>query len=204
MAKDNILDITNKIYGNLKGWKFARDSITEYFDNNKQNINEKAVLIKVLLVDALYKTNLKKPVSVAKHICFLKELDKKIKEGDLSAVEEVRKWNIDILSFASKFCHFHNKEAYPIYDKYVCKALKDITKYKDKRDYDDFNKNVHRVKVKLNATNLEEIDTFLWLYGQKLRLKEINEKSKKRDVNLEISDFYDKNKPLFDSLKISV
>lgn len=206
MISKNSIDTANRIYENLEVWKLARHTITKYFDNNKHNSDKQIVLIKVVLINSLYKTQLSEPISVAEHIFRIKDLDNRLK-GDLSIVENIAKCKnrrgkiINILSFASKFCHFHYKEIFPIYDKYVCMALKNITGYKDKRDYETFKQNVEEVKIRLNAKDFEEIDTFLWLYGQKLRLEELDRKGKKRDIIIKVSELYDNNRELFESLQ---
>ena len=202
------IEAAKEIYSNLEGWKFARDSITTYFKNNKDNFDEETVLIKVLFIDSLYKTKLREPTSVIKHILLKgKDLNKKLKEGDISIVEDIADWKdrtgkkIHILSFASKFCHFHNKKDFPIYDKYACIALRDKIKYKDKRDYKAFKQNVEKIRISLHVKGFEDVDTFLWLYGQKLKIEYFDKKNAERKINIEVSNLYDKKNSLFGALE---
>ena len=197
ITKENI-DTAKKIYSQLKKWNLANNTLTEYFNENKLNDSEKIVLIKVILIDSLYKTNLKDQISVAKHIFEINSLDNFLEKGDVNVVEKVAKWNDkNLMSFASKFCHFHNKKAYPIYDSYVCVALKKLLGWKDNRDYNDFEHAINnfRDKIKGEKVSLEDIDKFLWLFGLREKLRK-----GKTDINREINTFYNQNKEMFDSL----
>ncbi len=196
MKKENI-ETAKRIYAQLEKWNFANNTLTEYFKENKSNNSEKIILIKVVLIDGLYKTNLKDQTSVAKHISSLKFLDEQLKEGNLDAIENIRKWKIDILSFASKFCHFHNKVAYPLYDGYVSIALKKLLGWKDNRNYFEFKQAINdfRKKAKIEEVPFEDIDKYLWLFGLREELR--NGETK---VNREIKNLYDQNKKIFDLL----
>ena len=196
-TKEN-LKIARKIYSQLKKWNFANNTLTEYFNENRLNDSEKIVLIKVILIDGLYKTNLKDQISVAKHISEINLLDNLLEKGDINAVEKVAKWNDkNLMSFASKFCHFHNKKAYPIYDSYVCVALKKLLEWKDKRDYNDFEQAINNFRKEImgGEVSLEDIDKYLWLFGLRERLRK-----GRTDINREINNFYNQNKELFDLL----
>ncbi len=186
--------IAEEIYKNLNNWKVARDVITSYFNKNNLNVDKNIVLIKVVLIDSLYKTNLKEPIIIAEGIYNLSNIDQDLKESNLVAVERIRRLGKkDILSFASKFCHFHNKQAYPIYDKYVCNALKKLINYDDKRDYLEFTNKIKSIGG--NHLNFEGIDTFLWIYGQKLELD-----AGKTMINKEIKSLYNEKRVLFNIL----
>ena len=123
--------LANEIYAKLNGWNIANGTLSEYF--NGELINEgkiNVILTKVCLIDSLYKTSLKNQISVANHILSIKDLDKKLKEGGVGLVIEISKWKDpttkkirNLISFASKFCHFHNKKAFPIYDSHASRAL---------------------------------------------------------------------------------
>ena len=202
VSKENI-ETAKKIYSQLEKWNFANNTLTEYFKENKSNDSEKIVLIKVILIDGLYKTQLRDQISVAKHIFKRNNLDNRLMEGDVSIVEDIANWKnrkgkkIHILSFASKFCHFHNKKAYPLYDSYVCVALKKLLEWKDKRDYSDFEQAVNnfRKEIKGEEVSLEHIDKYLWLFGLREKLRK-----GRTDINREIYDFYNGNKEMFDLL----
>lgn len=197
ITKANI-ETAKRIYAQLEKWNFANNTLTEYFKENKLNDSEKIVLIKVILIDGLYKTNLKDQISVAKHISKINLLDNLLEKGDINAVEKVAKWgDRNLMSFASKFCHFHNKRTYPIYDSYVCVALKKLTGWKDKRDYRDFEQAINnfRKEIKGEEVSLEDIDKYLWLFGLREKLRK-----GRTDINREIKNFYDQHKEMFDLL----
>lgn len=196
------IEIAKNIYRNLKKWNFANDSISKFFSDNKENNKLDIVLIKVLLIDSLYKTNLKDQISVAEHIYKISNIDENLKSRNLEIVDKIAKWNnlsknktMNLLSFASKFCHFHDKRAYPIYDKYVVIALKKfLPNWKDKRNFSNFLNAINQFKQenKIESTPFEDLDKFLWLYGLLLRLKE-----NKKDINREIFTYYENNKGQF-------
>ena len=160
---------------------------------------------KVLLIDSLYKTNLKDQISVAEHIYEIAKLDEELNKGNIIAVDKVAKWNnifqnktFNLLSFSSKFCHFHNKKAYPIYDKYVVIALKNlIPGWKDKKTFSNFIEGIDKLRKESNIPNIqfEELDKFLWLFGMLLRLN-----AGKKDINREIYAYYENHKDDFNKL----
>lgn len=197
ITKGNI-ETVKKIYAQLEKWNLANDTLTDYFNKNKLNDFEKIVLIKVVLIDSLYNTNLKDQISVAKHIFKIDLLDNLLETGDANAVKKVAKWNNKaLLSFASKFCHFHNKGAYPIYDSYVCIALKKLIGWKNNKDYNDFKQAINnfRKEIEIEEVSFEDIDKYLWLFG--LREKLNNGETK---INREVFNFYNQNKEMFDSV----
>jgi len=175
------------IYKKLHKWNLARDTITNYFEKNKHKNSKEVILIKVSIIDSLYRTNLFDNVGVANHIYSIKSLDEDLSNEKNSAVEKIANWKKNILSFATKYCHFHNKEVYPLYDQYVVSALRNLIGWKDKRTYQNFLNGINQFKSKYNleSISLEDIDTFLWLYGQKLKLKK-----GKKDINKEVYGLY--------------
>jgi hypothetical protein len=212
LNKDKI-KITQEIYKSLHKWKDANEAITNFFENNPKNRDFKIVLIKVLLIDGLYKTNLKNPdaIEVAKKIVGLTNLDENLIKHKLDAcisIADCKKDNDDkkrifLMSFASKYCHFHNKEKYPIYDKYVVIALKRLGGYVDKRDFGHFIGTLNKISEE-NNVNFEDLDIFLWLYGQKIYIKKQIEKGKildKIDINKEVKILYAQKEYLFNQLE---
>jgi len=195
---ENKIESAKNIYEKLPNWNLANKVLTAYFNANPKNNSEEVILIKVCLIDSLYKTNLKDQISVAKHILGIESLDKDLQEGKVSVVEKIANWNgRNLISFASKFCHFHNKKTYPIYDKYVIIALRKLINWKDTRIFSDFFKAIKnfREENKLNNVSFEDIDKYLWLFGQWEQLKK-----GKKDINKEIYNFYINNKQLFENL----
>ena len=94
------------------------------------NTDVRHVLLKVLVLNKLYSTMIRDidVETVAKHIVGLandKNLDQLLDQGSLDAVFLITACpNLkEYLSFASKFCSWHNPTAYPIYDGNVRECL---------------------------------------------------------------------------------
>lgn len=208
------IDVAKKIYEKLKGWQIANQTITEYFQNNPRNDELWVVLIKVVLIDRLYFTNLKSPINMARHIVSLNnnsDLDNLLTSGDINMVERIGKIKFDreekeryCISFASKYCHFRNKKKYALYDKYALAALRKIpsTRIRE-RNYGDFITAIEKLKelACLEAVGYEDLDKYLWLYGQKIQLDKHSRCPEKAKVNKEITELYRKEKELFDELE---
>jgi len=190
------IEIAKNIYEKLSRWKFVNKILTDFFSDNKLNNSKEIILIKVALIDSFYKTNLKDQISIAEHIFSLPSLDKDIAKGDIEIVERIARQKKYFVSFASKFCHFHNKNSFPIYDSYVCLALKRLVGYEGKK-YSDFFATINKLRNdnNLNSVNYEDIDKFLWMYGLTDRLK-----NNKKNVNREILSLYEEHKNLFEAL----
>ena len=107
----NKIEIAKILYEKLSRWKFVNKILTNFFNENKLNTTEEIILIKVALVDSFYKTNLKDQISIAEHIFNLPSLDKDIAKGDIEVFERIARQRKYFVSFASKFCHFHNKKS---------------------------------------------------------------------------------------------
>lgn len=92
------------------------------------------VWTKVTLINSLYSTNIYDTYSVAKRIIENKKFDELVLSEDVSCREKAFRWIEEsklgtgentrrLTSFASKYCSFHNKEGYAIYDQYVVNVL---------------------------------------------------------------------------------
>lgn len=192
----NKIEVAKNIYEKLSRWKLVNKILTDFFRNNKLNTSKEIILIKVALVDSFYKTNLKDQISIAEHIFSLHSIDDDIVNGNIHIVERIANSKKYFVSFASKFCHFHNKKSFPIYDQYVCLALKRLVGWKGKK-YSDFVEviNTFRDDNDLNDVEYEDIDKFLWMYGLTDKLKNDNNK-----VNKEILALYKEDENKFNSL----
>ena len=81
-------------------------------------------------------------------------------------------------SLATKYCSWHNKDSYAIYDSFVEKLLLEYHRQDkfssfsqpDLKDFPTFLKIVRDFMnfYELSRFNLKEIDKFLWIYGQEL------------------------------------
>ena len=89
----------------------------------RPNTDPHHVLLKVLVLNELYRTRIRSIdiATVATHIVWLASshgLDQLLEEGSLEAVSLIANCPDvkEYLSFASKFCSWHNPTAYPIFD----------------------------------------------------------------------------------------
>ncbi|MDO4368882.1 MAG: hypothetical protein Q4C26_09420 [Bacteroidales bacterium] len=101
-------------------------------DKISTNDNITNILIKVSLLNDFYSTNIFKTLPVAKHILDL-DIDKRLNKGDLELVNDIAKIDMPdnsgntikkyFYSFATKYCCNHRPDVYPIFDKFVEKAI---------------------------------------------------------------------------------
>jgi hypothetical protein len=118
---------------------------------------------------------------LAVHIHGIKNLDEKLKEGSLEVVDVIWKsqgTRQHYFSFATKFCSWHNQEAYTIYDTYMWESLcayraeKSGFNFKDAecKDCACFHVVVKRFQAAydLRTYSLKNVDKFLWLLGYEL------------------------------------
>ena len=157
------------------------DLFTRHYPNN---VNFEQVLLKCTILNDFYLTNIIDTFTVAKHIIEVRDIDKRLKNGDLSLIDEISEVNFKnvtkkFYSFATKFCHSHQPDSYPIYDKNVDIALWYFAekgyisldfKRKELRDYKTFKEIVDnfRDSNKLNILNYEKLDNYLWKFGKDL------------------------------------
>jgi hypothetical protein len=152
------------------------------FPNNKQLEH---ILLKISVINDLYSTNILGTFNMAKHIQQL-DIDKDLKQGNPNTVNKISlghgiKSNktskeINFYSFATKYCNWHNRDNYAIFDSFVKKVL---MAYKRKDNFSDFIesdlkdfprfKNIvldFKMYYNLTAHDLKQIDKFLWIYGK--------------------------------------
>lgn len=163
---------------------FADKILEDVFKNDRENINLGIIYEKVVLLNALYSTNIFSTFGMALHIKKIKDFKNRIDRGDPYLVSEIaniiikdKKWNF--YSFATKYCHWHNDKTYPIYDRFVTKALNEYS-----NNYVDFNctgidfKNYEQFRNVINnfcdcfnlpgETRYRKIDKYLWQKGKEL------------------------------------
>lgn len=138
------------------------------------------VLLKVVVLNSLYGTGILAVSRVADHILEL-DIDPLIQAGQPEAVELIGRVRIGDktrynYSFATKYCSWHNRSAYSIYDSFVEQVLWDYKlqdgfsdfRRQDLLDYQRFQQVVidFRQHYRLTAFDLKDIDKFLWLAGK--------------------------------------
>ena len=139
------------------------------------------ILLKASCLNDFYSTNIFAIHSVAEHILSVKDLDKRLKSGDINLVSELEEVKIGdnkryFYSFATKYCSHHNPIAFPIYDSYVERVLLYFNKVdkfssfkkKDLKNYRKFKGILLDFQryYKLERFNLKKIDRYLWLLGK--------------------------------------
>ena len=169
--------------------EFDRDSYNELYENSLRQLHERfplntdpaQVLLKALVLNKLYSARVNdihvKPL--VEHIVHL-GVDAPIGQGEPSVV-----WHIftcenlpKYYSFATKFCSWHNPEAYPIYDRYADACL---WAYQKRDHFTDFHRqdmwyydkfitivSAFRKHYSLDGFSFRDIDKFLWRMGAKI------------------------------------
>ena len=141
------------------------------------NNNLEEVLLKCAAINSFSSTHVYDLYKMAEHIVG-KQIDEKLKNGDFSLINTIAKIEIsgrehNFYSFATKYCHYHNPENYPIYDNYVAKVLcsfpKDfrVIKEKELREYDKFVGVLKDFKQHYGLNlSFVELDKYLWRLGR--------------------------------------
>lgn len=177
---DNYLHLWNSL-DNYVNQEHALDKL--FFDLCKKNDNLEDILIKCSTLNDFYSTNIFDIHSVAKHILSIRQIDNRLKSGDLSLVDEIAHVEVGkeksqrfFYSFASKYCSHHQPLKYAIYDNYVEKVLLYFKKrdnfYKfnntDLKDYPTFISIIHNFQkfYGLDGYSPKEIDKYLWQLGK--------------------------------------
>lgn len=175
------LVIESNNYG--KESKIIHDCLIKYPENVDLNI----VAMKIALIDVTNSTQFSKYKSkislydLAKFIKEIPDFDKRLEAGDPELVKLIAKNNdsINLFSFASKYCCYHNveiykKDNYSIFDSFVRNTLpyycKEITKniiesWRKTYDYESFNNCIGNLLDKKNINidfRRRKFDHFLW------------------------------------------
>ncbi len=165
-------------------YKPQRECVECYFGKFPKNNILKEVLSKAHLLNSLYNTRISnnQVKEIANHIVnIIDDFDCQLGTnfnfelvGKIASVGIRRNY-----SFATKYCHFHKQEKYPIYDSFVDDALWyfhnefEFCDFKRiaLRDYSEFCKtmNTFRDCYKLENFSWIEIDRYLWHVGKKLK-----------------------------------
>jgi hypothetical protein len=158
------------------------NAIRILFEKFPDNKSYEGVLLKSIVINALYYTQIRAIVPVAEHILAL-DVDDDIRHGRPEVVDRIARVTIsgkerNNYSFATKYCSFHRPDAYPIYDKYVDRLLTEYQKQDDfaqyyraeLKNYGRFKQilDAYRHFYGLNDVSLKHLDNFLWGYGKKL------------------------------------
>ncbi|MGJ4849416.1 hypothetical protein ACH6CV_04115 [Bacillota bacterium Meth-B3] len=181
IAVESYLDRWNT----LPGYKEQEDALDLLFlETYPDNTDLSKVLIKCSVLNDFYKTNIYGVMPVAKRIISL-DTDWRLKSGDPKMVNDIASGHgiksrtgkeLQLLSFATKYCSRHNSADYPIYDYYVERLLayfRDKDRFssfsgEDLRDYQVFKQAIltFREAYSLQKYTVKQIDQYLWQAGK--------------------------------------
>lgn len=162
--------------------ELVESSLSDLFHQYPENTELRHILLKVIAVNALYRTSIYAVEEVALEIqrnvpC----LDQALRQGQVEVVEKLALVNLggktrNLYSFASKFCSWHQPTLFPIYDSRVERYLWTLQKqqpftqvlhrHEDLWSYPNFYKIIQdfRVEFGLDQFSFKEIDKFLYSY----------------------------------------
>ena len=152
-----------------------------FTQTNPDNTSIDSIILKIAALNTVYNTYIYSVYPVAQHILSL-DIDKRLCVGDEILVNEVMRVEYgvgkktDHYSFATKYCSFHNPDAYPIYDSYVGKILQYYRDNEgfcsfrniDLKDYPTFKRIIaeFRRHFGLEKYTTKELDQYLWQFGK--------------------------------------
>ncbi len=182
---DVLIDQYLNKFNNDERYSLADNAIIKLFEKFPNNTYLEDILLKISVINDLYSTNIFATFNMAKHIQSLR-IDNDLKANDPSVVNRIAtghgvknsKTDEDrnFYSFATKYCSWHNRNNYPIFDNFVEKVLK---AYRDNDNFSNFSnadlRSYEKLKkifsdfktfYNLNKHDLKQIDKFLWIYGK--------------------------------------
>jgi hypothetical protein len=166
-----------------KRYSTADKAIEKLIKIFPHNICIKEIQLKISVINDLYSTNIFSTFKLAEHIHSLK-IDIALSKKDYSIVHKIavghsiksKKTTNDynFYSFATKYCSWHMRATFPIYDKYIDSIIKIYNKnYKyektiDLKKYENLVSIIDKFKIfhNLNNNSITEIDKFLWYLGK--------------------------------------
>ncbi|MDR0926323.1 MAG: hypothetical protein LBO69_00970 [Ignavibacteria bacterium] len=161
------------------------DIITHLIKTYPNHKNDWEVRLKAVVINNFYGTFISAINKLATHI-YNMNIDNLLVNGSPEAVTKIatghkiirKDKEINFFSFATKYCNWHNHDAYPIYDSVSARLLQVYNKHADfhftehaitneivefKASVDDF-----RNCFGLSNFSYKEIDKFLWTYGKEV------------------------------------
>jgi len=172
------------------GFSLADAVVEPIFRNHPNNQREEEVLLKVAVLNTLYAAGVLGVYRMAHHLVLKRSrlLDKYLRSGNPEAVTIVRRGHgirtkngkeRDFYSFATKYCHWHRPDAYPMYDSYVEVSLDRLAGFLkldrlmqdlDQRRFSEFKRLVDEVRKRVGwrRSGYKHFDQALWVLGQVL------------------------------------
>jgi hypothetical protein len=153
--------------------------LTQLIEAFPKNSDLAHVLVKVAAINSLYNTHIFGVRQVAQLIQS-REIDLLLESGSAEAVKAIErvdygKRSRSIYSFATKYCSWHQRKRYPLYDTMVDFCLRTYRDqyefwefdYYSLREYEKFRRVVDefRKRFQLESLSYKEIDMFLYQLG---------------------------------------
>jgi hypothetical protein len=164
--------------------RYEKD-LTELFGRFPENIKFDDVLVKVSVLNAIYSTKIRDVFTVTRRILEL-EIDPKLVQRNPELVNEIAKTsNRREFSFATKYCSWHQPDAFPIFDRFAAKLIyeyQQVDKFSEsflkkdlKASYVTFKEIIgaFRKKYGLMDFGFKDLDKFLYSYGKEYFKKSI-------------------------------
>jgi len=165
-------------------YSFADMLLREEFQKKDTSISH--IYKKVVLLNALYSTNVMATFDMTLHISRIKDFERRVQEGDISLVDDIRYITIEgkdknFYSFATKYCHHHNVHAYPIFDSFVVFYLKKYNKeinllsreqLDNLKDYSVFKNCIDTLAESWEIPDeykYYKLDKYLWIEGKRVK-----------------------------------
>jgi hypothetical protein len=167
---------------------FPDEALKVLFTQYPRNDNYSHILLKVVSLNRLYSAGILNPYPVARHIHdHAQEIDSGLSGGSPQVVDIIAPIRITATkvrhfwAFATKYCSWHNPDAYPIWDAHVREYLMWLRKERSQGSFleknpDSWTKyaefvemiNNLRKRYNLGEFNFKDIDKFLFTEGGKL------------------------------------
>ncbi|MBO4739762.1 MAG: hypothetical protein J5606_09435 [Bacteroidales bacterium] len=170
--------------------------------------NKAAIEVKVKLLNLLYSTNVRATNNMTKHILEIKDIDKRLKNGDKTLVPEIANIKINdktynFYSFATKYCAYHEPDKFPIYDNIVANVLTALYADKNKKEFEkkfekklreyDYYVQVYDTFMKeygLDGLTYRKVDNYIWgaykIAGVDFEIEKIAPIDKSKIIEVEI------------------
>ena len=165
-------------------WNLLHELLTREFTRFKFNTDIHEIGYKIELVDKLYNCQLRQDNRKIANALHDIDLDSEFEKSDSHAIvnkiAEIQLPNIksgkmykhlgDV--FASKYCHFHHPDKFPIIDSFSKIGLSNLFGKNINYNYTQFMDDINVLKesIELEVT-YDQLDTYLWLYGQFIEYK---------------------------------
>ncbi|QSE96312.1 hypothetical protein [Fulvivirga lutea] len=159
-------------FNKVKGFFTRDEKVLSYFKEHFNSNSISDVLIKLNECGNHFHHQLN--LSALSDFILKLNLDKLLKSGDPTAVQKICEFDnssLIICDVASRYCNWHNPDAYAICDSITLELLykKRATELKE-FDYQTFliDVNKWRKEMKLDEFNYRELYKFLWLFNSGL------------------------------------